>query len=128
MQAICSKVVCEIELAIVMADKKECDEKEIKCAETEIKLEKECVEKEIKRLFEGECCSLSYNDDDEWFDDEDEEFVFDPKGSNKWFEDALVAGMQEQEEMQWGFMRKDDEEKVEEKNLKTMQLCSYGYH
>ena len=125
MQAICSKVVCEIELAIVMADEKEIKlEKEIKCDEKEIK----CDEKEIKRLFEGECCSLSYNDDDEWFDDEDEEFVFDPKGSNKWFEDALVAGMKEQEEMQWGFIRKNDEEKVEEKNLKTIQLCSYGYH
>jgi hypothetical protein len=68
--------------------------KEIKEIEKEIKLEKE-----IKRLFEGECCSLSYNDDDEWFDDEDEEFVFDPKGSNKWFDDAVEAGLKEQEKM-----------------------------
>ena len=64
----------------------------------EIKLEKEST-KEMEHLFEGECCALSYGDDDEWFDDEDEEFVFDPKGSNKWFEDALEVGLKEREEM-----------------------------
>jgi hypothetical protein len=88
--------LCEIELAIVMA---ECDEKA----------------KEIKRLFEGECSALSYNDDDEWFDDEDVEFEFDPAGGNKWFEDAFVAGMKESEIMQWGFIKRNDDEKIEEK-------------
>ena len=81
--------------------------------------------KEFKRLFEGECCALAYNDDDDWFDDEDEEFVFDPAGSNKWFEDAFVAGLKENEIMQRGCVkRKNDDEpnkdelKVEEKVLK----------
>jgi hypothetical protein len=70
---------------------------------------------ELKRLFEGECCALSYNDDEDWFDDEDEEFVFDPK--NKWFEDALVAGLKEQEEMRRGPKRKSkDEENKDEEN------------
>jgi hypothetical protein len=31
-------------------------------------------QRELKRLFEGESCALSYNSDDEWFNDEDEEF------------------------------------------------------
>ena len=46
-----------------------------------------------KRLVEGECCALGYNEDDEWFDDEDEEFYF--QESNGWFEEAFVAGMRE---------------------------------
>jgi hypothetical protein len=58
------------------------------------------MQTELKRLFEGECCALSYNDDDDWFDDEDEEFQFDPNGSNKWFEDALEQGLKEKEDMQ----------------------------
>jgi hypothetical protein len=70
---------------------------------------------ELKRLFEGECCALSYNDDEDWFDDEDEEFEFDPKGSNKWFDDALEQGLKEQQEMQRGpEMWKDEESKDEE--------------
>ena len=77
----------------------------------------ECSEKELRNLFEGECSALSYNDDDEWFDDEDEEFVFDPAGGNKWFEDALEMGMKENEIIQRGYKRKDDEkdEKDDEK-------------
>jgi hypothetical protein len=73
----------------------------------------ECSEKELRNLFEGECSALSYNDDDEWFDDEDEELVFDPAGGNKWFEDALEMGMKENEIIQWGYKRKDDE-KIED--------------
>ena len=79
----------------------------------EIKLEKKST-KETVRLFEGECCALSYGDDDEWFDDEDEEFVFDPKGSNKWFEDAFEAGLKEREEMMMIPKRKDEDN---EKNI-----------
>ncbi|CAB4030803.1 Hypothetical predicted protein [Paramuricea clavata] len=58
---------------------------------------------EIKKLFEGEACALGYNDDCEWFYDEDEEFAFDPNGSNKYFEDAYIAGKEEQHEMKWGY-------------------------
>jgi hypothetical protein len=101
MQALCSKVVCEIELAIAMA---------------------ECSEKKLTNLFEGESNNyddecISYNYDDECFDDEDEEFVFDPAGGNKWFEDALEMGLKENEIIQWGYKRKDDErddEKIED--------------
>jgi hypothetical protein len=42
-------------------------------------------------------CSLSH-----WFDDEDEQFVF--NGSNKWFEDAFQAGMKECEDMWRGYL------------------------
>jgi hypothetical protein len=101
-----SKVVVEIKLAVIMA---ECNTKS----------------KELKRLFKGECCALAYNDDDEWFDDKDEEFEFDPAGSNKWFEDAFVAGMKEREIMQRGCVKRKNEDesnkdelKVEEKVLK----------
>jgi hypothetical protein len=40
-------------------------------------------------MVEGECCALSYNEDDEWFDDEDEEFSF--EDSQGWFEKALLT-------------------------------------
>ena len=66
---------------------------------TESQVVAESKKKQMKCFFEGECCALSYGDDDDWFDDEDEEFVFDPKGSNKWFEEALEAGLKEREEM-----------------------------
>jgi hypothetical protein len=56
---------------------------------------------DAKRIFEGECCTLSYNDDTEWFDEEDEEFVF--TDSNKWFEDALNAGIKERDDMLFGY-------------------------
>ena len=76
----------------------------------EIKQEKESTkEKQMVCFFEGECCALSYGDDDDWFDDEDEEFVFDPKGSNKWFEDALQEGLKERDEMCLIPKRKDEE-------------------
>ena len=71
---------------------------------------------EEKRLFEGECCALSYNDDEEWFDDEDDEFEFDPKGSNKWFEDAFEQGLKELEEIQRIPEMKKDEEKGDVEN------------
>ena len=38
---------------------------------------------EAKRIFEGKSCALSYNDDDEWFDDEDEEFAFNVDANNR---------------------------------------------
>ncbi|CAB4004479.1 Hypothetical predicted protein [Paramuricea clavata] len=60
---------------------------------------KKCLQ--AKRIFEGESCPLSYNEDDDWFNDEDEEFSFDE--SNEWFEKAFVAGMKEREEMQTGY-------------------------
>jgi hypothetical protein len=47
-------------------------------------------------------CALSYNKDGDWFDDEDEEFVF--TDSNKWFEDTLVAGLQERVDMEYGYL------------------------
>jgi hypothetical protein len=46
-----------------------------------------------------------YNDDADWFDDEDEEFVFDVDGSNRWFEDAHRAGLKEQHDMEFGYRR-----------------------
>jgi hypothetical protein len=55
---------------------------------------------EAKRIFEGESCALSYNDDDEWFDDEDEEFAFNVDANICWFEDAFVEGLKERYEMQ----------------------------
>jgi hypothetical protein len=78
---------------------------------------------ELKRLFEGESCALSYNDDDDWFDDEDEEFEF--TGSNKWFEDALSQGLKELEMMQRGCVKRASEEEsntVKEKVLRTKQI------
>jgi hypothetical protein len=88
---------------------------ESKMQAKEIKLDKSTKEsnnestKEMVQFFEGECCALSYGDDDDWFDDEDEEFVFDPKGSNKWFEDALQEGLKERDEMCLIPKRKDEE-------------------
>ena len=75
--------------------------------------------KELKRLFEGECSTLAYNSDDEWFDDEDEEFQFDPNGGNKWFEDAFKAGLKEQEAMRRGCVKRknDEENKVLQNNV-----------
>jgi hypothetical protein len=58
---------------------------------------------QAKRIFEGESCALSYNEDQDWFDDEDEEFVF--TNSNQWFEDAFVDGMMEREEMLCGYKK-----------------------
>jgi hypothetical protein len=55
---------------------------------------------DAKRIFEGESCALSYNDDDEWFDDEDEEFAFNVDANICWFEDAFVEGLKERDEMQ----------------------------
>ena len=89
--------------------------------------EKRLVEQ--KRLFEGECCALSYNDNDAWFDDEDDEFQFDPKGSNKWFEQALEQGLKEQEEMRRGPERKRDERKeLKEKELKDEEKMKEKEH
>ena len=81
---------------------------ESKMQAKEIKSTKES-NNEMVQFFEGECCALSYGDDDDWFDDEDEEFVFDPKGSNKWFEDALQAGLKERDDMCLIPKRKDEE-------------------
>jgi hypothetical protein len=55
---------------------------------------------EAKRIVEGECCALAYNDDTDWFDDEDEEFYF---GDSSWFHDAFMAGMKERDEMLNGY-------------------------
>jgi hypothetical protein len=55
---------------------------------------------EAKLIFEGESCALSYNDDDEWFDDEDEEFAFNVDANICWFEDVFVEGLKERDEMQ----------------------------
>jgi hypothetical protein len=52
--------------------------------------------KEAKRIVEGECCALAYDDDGDWFDDEDEEFCF---GETGWFEEAFVSGLSERYEM-----------------------------
>ena len=71
---------------------------------------------ELKRVFEGECCALSYNDDEEWFDDEDEEFVFDPNGSNKWFEDAVEQGLKEQAEMRFIVPDTDDKKSKDDES------------
>jgi hypothetical protein len=59
-----------------------------------------CVQ--TKCIFEGESCALSYNGDQAVFDDEDEEFVF--TNSNQWFEDVFVDGLNEREDMQYGYM------------------------
>ena len=60
---------------------------------------------QAKCLFEGESCALLYNDDADWFDDEDEEFVFNVDGSNRWFEDAHRAALKEQHDMEFGYRR-----------------------
>ncbi|CAB4025109.1 Hypothetical predicted protein [Paramuricea clavata] len=57
----------------------------------------------VKEFFEGDCCALAYNSDQDWFDDEDEEFAFDPNGSNKWFDDAYREVKEEQNEMKNGY-------------------------
>ena len=62
---------------------------------------KKCTQ--AKKIFEGESCALSNNEDEDWFDDEDEEFVF--NDSNQWFEDAFVAGIKENEEMRRGYLQ-----------------------
>ncbi|CAB4019363.1 Hypothetical predicted protein [Paramuricea clavata] len=62
---------------------------------------KKCTQ--AKRIFEGESCALLYNDDEDWFDDEDEEFVF--TDSNQWFENAFESGIKEREDMQWGYLQ-----------------------
>ena len=88
------------------------------------------MQAELKRLFEGECCALSYNDDEDWFNDEDEEFEFDPKGSNKWFEDALEQGLKEREEMRRVPVdeskdydeSKDDDDEKDEKNTIVINI------
>jgi hypothetical protein len=49
-----------------------------------------------------------YNNDEQWFDDEDEDFVFDR--SNQWFEDAHQAGLKEQHDMEFGYRRAKREE------------------
>jgi hypothetical protein len=85
-------------------------DKKVKEADTKAK---ELKAKELKVLFEGESCGLSYNSDDDWFDDEDFEFEFDPAGGNKWFEDAWEAGMREHEMQQRGCVKR--EENKEEK-------------
>jgi hypothetical protein len=77
--------------------------------ESKPKSTEESNNKEMVQFFEGECCALSYGDDDDWFDDEDEEFVFDPNGSNKWFEEALQEGLKERDEMCLIPKRKDEE-------------------
>ena len=56
-----------------------------------------------KRIFEGESCALLYNETQDWFDDEDEQFVF--TDSNQWFQDAFIAGMKERDEMLHGYLQ-----------------------
>ena len=63
----------------------------------------DCVKcAEAKRIVEGESCALSYNDDCDWFDDEDEEFSF--QHSEGWFEKAFEDGMAERDEMMNGYL------------------------
>ena len=57
---------------------------------------------EAKCIVEGESCALSYNDDCDWFDDEDEEFSF--EYSEGWFEKAFEDGMAERDEMMNGYL------------------------
>jgi hypothetical protein len=62
----------------------------------------DCVRcEEAKRVCEGESCALSYNDDCDWFDDEDEEFSF--EHSEGWFEKSFDDGMKERDEMLKGY-------------------------
>jgi hypothetical protein len=60
--------------------------------------------KEAKRIVEGECCALSYDDDCNWFDDEDEEFCF---GDTGWFEEALESGLRDRWEMLNAYKKMD---------------------
>jgi hypothetical protein len=63
----------------------------------------DCVKcAEAKRIVEGESFALSYNDDCDWFDDEDEEFSF--EYSEGWFEKAFEDGMAERDEMMNGYL------------------------
>lgn len=59
--------------------------------------------KQGKAMFEGESCALLYNEDEDWFNDEDEEFVF--MDSNQWFEEALIMGLREREDIQRGYLQ-----------------------
>ena len=77
---------------------------------------KKCAQ--AKCLFEGESCALLYNNDAEWFNDE--EFVFNVDGSNRWFEDAHRAALKEQHDMEFGYRRaKMMKRKMREKEEKT---------
>ncbi|CAB3988429.1 Hypothetical predicted protein [Paramuricea clavata] len=69
---------------------------------------------QAKQICEGESCSLSYNEDDAWFYDEDEDFAFDPNGSNEWFEKAFVDGLKERDEMVYGYKKLEGESESEE--------------
>ena len=86
-----------------MADFETCMRRERAHVQQELRQKVERMRlNEAKSLFEGESCALSYNDDGDWFDDEDEEFVFD--GSNMWFEEAFEEGMKEHEIMSRGYL------------------------
>ncbi|CAB4010864.1 Hypothetical predicted protein [Paramuricea clavata] len=75
----------------------------------------EC-ERCLKQIFEGENCALAYNEDDDWFGDEDEEFEF--VGNNDWFENAFVEGIQERDEMLYGYQQlNEDENDGEDENV-----------
>lgn len=82
----------------------DCVEKNYQCL-CEAKLERERRMCEAKKLFEGEYCALSCNSDDDWYDNDGEEFVFDV--SNAWFEQALEEGLKEKELMERGYPEKN---------------------
>ncbi|CAB3977385.1 Hypothetical predicted protein [Paramuricea clavata] len=60
------------------------------------------IMEEAKRIVEGESGTLSYNSDDEWFDDEDEDFDF--TNSPGFFEKAWTDGLKERDDMQRGYL------------------------
>jgi hypothetical protein len=76
---------------------------------------------EARRIAEGECCALSYGDDSNWFDDEDEEFYF---GNMDWFEEAFVSGLSERYEMLNAYktMERPQKKKKKSKGKKPKKL------
>lgn len=75
---------------------------------------------QAKSIFEGESCALSYNDDDEWFDDEDEDFTF-THANICWFQDAFTAGLKERHKMQHG-----DDKMLRQRQIDTVAFTVLG--
>ena len=75
---------------------------------------KKCTQ--AKCLFEGKSCALLYNDDEQWFDDEDEDFVFD---------DAHQAGLKEQHDMEFGYRcaKREEQRKILKRKMRVERRC-----
>ncbi|CAB3989902.1 Hypothetical predicted protein [Paramuricea clavata] len=87
-----------------------------------------CTKKwvDAKEIFEGKGTVLLCGDSDDWFDDEDEEFVF--TRNNEWFERAWSDGVKERDEMLHGYKQLDDpDEEFVDSADEEFVLFSCGY-